>query len=468
MHSRRALSSLTLQFKRGSYFNNALCTHSPTIKQTIKAHKFYAAHNIRAIFSSAKQFFPKKYVPNSIYLAAVIFDSNDRILLTPQRFLPTVPIVLNDPAYNWLDESNPVFISFLSHFRSFGDTFSYKFSEDLNPPPLKNNASAISDNLNQERRLCKGMLLAADRMKLMLQLEDIGFAYDSVIELKDSVKFLVVIRFVDEATQNVVASELLRRHQLVWKSPRGSLIREHRMFSELLNEYTSFFASRNFSEKGLYLGLFHLAISPAGTYILVAKGRKYMIPMISIRYESDTLSPEELKWLRWVCSLTKNEIREQIHMISSNPSTRLGGFQKDFISAYFDLQRHTGIEFDPSDLYCDGVLNICFPSLKWCEFADASGALDAENPSSSANAIMIVKHFQYPSEPSSHTLNDEVFSYFPIKAFESLCSASDVLQEDEYGLVFNKAQWSKERVWYARISEWDLQRSRSWHGNGTL
>lgn len=328
------------------------------------------------LFSRNDQTFHTRYRPNSIYLATILFNGENKLLLTSTGLVPAVPIILKDP------------ITF-SKFEEGGNDFTWAMKTSMDwehryqrtqykQQMKKSKASHADDDLasicsssddgssvnsiplgnskckdEEPKSFRDAFQTAVAMMKKELGIDQLGVIYDNVVEIKAaSVKFIVTIAYVPTAGMSSIAKDYISRGTLRWQTPD----KLNPMYDSK-TEDVWFHASAIYNDKrtvytgGLYLAVFHAENTASGVKVLLPKQRKNCLPMYKIRPDP-TLTEAEWSWVQSLAlDNPPDEIEEEI-------SEEVQQFKASFNVAISRLSEQTRLTLDAKDVFPEDTVRI--------------------------------------------------------------------------------------------------------------
>ncbi|CAG8438327.1 16758_t:CDS:10 [Funneliformis mosseae] len=349
----------------------------------------------RGVFSSTKTCLKTRFQPETIYLSAILFTSDNKVLITSSaKMFPTVEIIKDGIIFGNVEDDSEEFAHVIRTSLDWATSTEFDNKEDnssdtdsLHSTQSNSNNGATGDSDNnhsqfygdQDTQWSRAFGQAALRLKNELSLESLGILYEHVVSMNTSKsKFIVTLQHVPNCIREEIAPDLIKSGTLKWKNfeESNSIYQKdpHPIWSNYIDKWCS---RQTKLSPGLYLGVLYTESTLQGIKILVPKDRKQFIPLGKVRDEA-TITPEEASWVKSLTCLSQDCFVDSVMSTKSdkdhNKST-LGQFQTSFLDCYYKLQHDTSLNWESSDIYSDQTVDI-YLDLQTNQMYTMMGELD--------------------------------------------------------------------------------------------
>ncbi|CAG8503544.1 4916_t:CDS:10 [Ambispora leptoticha] len=335
----------------------------------------------RGIFSQ-KTCLKTRYQQETIYLSAILFTSDSKILITSgSRMFPTVEVIRDQRIFGNFETDCEEFS--LALRTSLDWTTSTDFDKDDNASDTdsihsahSNDGGSNSSNHNNEEYVAseqdsmwaRAFGQAVVKLKSELSLDTLGTLYEHVVPMSSSKsKFIVTMQHIPQQFKDDIAPDLIKSGILKWKNFDEASSIYSKEGQPVWTNYIEKWCSRQSKlSPGLYLGVLYTESTLQGIRVLVPKDRKQFIPLEKIRDDAN-ITPEEASWVKSLTCLSPDCFMDLVgaaaddhHSSShtSSSSTTFGRFQTSFMDSYHKLQLDTNLTWDSHDIYCEQTVDI--------------------------------------------------------------------------------------------------------------
>ncbi|CAI2161539.1 18874_t:CDS:10 [Funneliformis geosporum] len=347
------------------------------------------------VFSSTKTCLKTRFQPETIYLSAILFTSDNKVLITSSaKMFPTVEVIKDSIIFGNVEDDSEEFAHVIRTSLDWATSTDFDTKED-NSSDSDSFHSSQSNSSNgttgdfdhnhsqfygdQDTPWSRAFGQAALRLKNELSLESLGILYEHVVYMNTSKsKFIVALQHVPNCIREEIAPDLIKSGTLKWKSfeESNSIYQKdpHPVWSNYIEKWCS---RQTKLSPGLYLGVLYTESTLQGIKILVPKDRKQFIPLGKVRDEA-RITPEEASWIKSLTCLSQDCFVDSVMATKSdknhNKST-LGQFQTSFLDCYYKLQHDTSLNWDSGDIYSDQTVDI-YLDLQTNQMYTMMGELD--------------------------------------------------------------------------------------------
>ncbi|GBB97878.1 hypothetical protein RclHR1_00310006 [Rhizophagus clarus] len=383
----------------------------------------------RGVFSSTKTSLKTRFHPETIYLSAILFTSDSKILITSgTKMFPTIEVIKDSKIFTNFEDDSEEFAHVIRTSLDWAtstefdhkddDTDSLHSSHSNNTggdPSSDNNSSQFYGD--QDTLWTRSFGQAALKLKSELSLESLGALYEHVVQMNTSKsKFIVALQHVPNCIKDEIAPDLIKSGILKWKNfdEISSVYQKdpHPVWSNFIEKWCS---RQTKLSPGLYLGVLYTESTLQGIKILVPKDRKQFIPLGKIRDEA-TITPEEASWIKSLTCLSQDcfmDLAMATRSDHDNNKSSLGQFQTSFLDCYHKLQLDTNLNWESGDIYGDQTVDI-YLDLQTNQMYTMMGELDDNiieqyNPSSSQNDLYLDPNINNNNNIYNNNYNNNKF-----------------------------------------------------------
>ncbi|CAB4385870.1 unnamed protein product [Rhizophagus irregularis] len=367
----------------------------------------------RGVFSTTKTSLKTRFHPETVYLTAILFSSDNKILITSgTKMFPTVDVIKDSKIFTNFEDDSEEFAHVIRTSLDWATSSEFDHKDDdsdsLHSSHSNNTGTtdSSSDNNNssqyygdQDTLWTRSFGQAALKLKNELSLESLGTLYEHVVQMNTSKsKFIVALQHVPNCIKDEIAPDLIKSGVLKWKNfdETSSIYQKdpHPVWSNFIEKWCS---RQTKLSPGLYLGVLYTESTLQGIKILVPKDRKQFIPLGKVRDEA-TITPEEASWIKSLTCLSQDcfmDLAMATRSDQDNNKSSLGQFQSSFLDCYHKLQLDTNLNWESGDIYGDQTVDI-YLDLQTNQMYTMMGELDDNiidqyngNSSSSQNDLYL-------------------------------------------------------------------------------
>jgi hypothetical protein len=374
---------------------------------------------------------------HSIYMSAIIFNSEGNLLLTPSGHIPTVPVIQDDQAlYDTFDDTSTEFSWAVKTSMDWADHEDAEVSSNdarsscsdegigTSDESMKSQGSSSDecmspvncnfsmDDSRATLQFREGVLTAASQLRKHTGCHQLGIFYDKVVEFRrQDIKMIVTVQFCPKSLEGLYGCTSYPKslQSLRW-APQdriNSLYGEPQQNSEVWFRAQAIYnARRAILNPGLYLGLFHVQSTPRGLGILVDKRHKNLLPCARIRSETN-LSSSEWKWIQMQAEKDINT-EDGIAFLKNSGSVerkktvleierKVATFASSVRQAKSMLAKSTGVDIQMSDMFAEDTVTITKTK------GDAKGNFHYATLSS--DAMFVTDYFKHQEQSLQYNEN---------------------------------------------------------------
>ncbi|CAG8516368.1 6180_t:CDS:10 [Ambispora gerdemannii] len=321
----------------------------------------------RGIFSQ-KTCLKTRFQQETIYLSAILFTSDSKILITSgSRMFPTVEVIRDQQRFGNFETDCEEFSLVLR--TSLDWATSTDFDKDEN---ISDTDSIHSAHSNTNSIWARAFGQAVVKLKNELSLDTLGTLYEHVVPMSLSKsKFIVTMQHIPQQFKDDIAPDLIKSGTLKWKNfDETNSIYAKEGQSVWINYIEKWCSRQSKLSPGLYLGVLYTESTLQGIRVLVPQDRKQFIPLEKIRDDAN-ITPEEASWVKSLTCLSPDCFMDLVEAAAddhndhhpssshvSSPSTIFGRFQTSFMDSYHKLQLDTNLTWDSHDIYGEQTVDI--------------------------------------------------------------------------------------------------------------
>ncbi|ORY01406.1 hypothetical protein K493DRAFT_347331 [Basidiobolus meristosporus CBS 931.73] len=302
------------------------------------------------IFGKSYTSLKTKLRRDSLFLGALVFRSDHKVLQTSNGLLPTVLVADSFSSIKGDREFDEKSDDFVWILKASMDWENSNTSNTYNPL-LHKQTKHHDSNVDLRLAYCE----AADSLMRITPLPKLGMLYEHPLDLVQlSSKMLLSLQYVNDDSLPSIATESIKNGTLKWRSIESLDVEVYASCCTMFSQAWYLFNARySRPSPGLYISLVHLQAVPSGLNILIPKDRKHTTPMIKIRDDS-TLSKEE--W-ETILSSRDEDVDEnlkddiQYTLQHSKNLTPAAQFRLQFLQGFIRLQQMARLQLSLKDLY---------------------------------------------------------------------------------------------------------------------
>ncbi|KAK9767099.1 hypothetical protein K7432_003366 [Basidiobolus ranarum] len=347
-----ARKSLLILSKKPDYFELASEKSSILFRSSEETIRYNPpkSNSFSSFFNRPYTSLKTKFRNDSLYLSVLIFRSDHKVLQTGSGLLPTLLVADNLSSMDGgkdFSESSEEFSWILKSSMEWETT---NTSECYNPI-IHHQARNQSYSPSLRLSFCE----AADSMMKILPIPKLGHLHEHLIELSEySSKMLLAVQYVSDKHLSTIATDLLKKGTLKWRSIESLSSRAYNSSYSVLSQAWTLYASRTVRPSpGLYVGLYHLEATATGVNILLHRHRKHMLPMVKIR-EDPELSEKEWKLITETKrGFSDESLNDEVYfnLQACKKDSRLDSFKYQFVKAFLKLQNLSRLKLSMTNIY---------------------------------------------------------------------------------------------------------------------
>ncbi|KAG9295753.1 hypothetical protein G9A89_008981 [Geosiphon pyriformis] len=335
----------------------------------------------RGIFNQ-KTCLKTRYHADTIYLSAILFTSDSKILITSgSRMFPTIEIIRDQRIFGNFETDSEEFSHAMRTSLDWATSTDFDKDDTASDTDsvhsVHSNSSANdhynnnnNNNSNNDEYLgsehdtiwARSFGQAVVKLKNELSLESLGTLYQHVIPMSMSKsKFLVTIQHIPQQFKDEIASDLIKNGTLKWKNfdETNSIYLKDKQ-PVWINYIEKWCSRQSNLSPGLYLGVLYTESTLQGIRVMVPKDRKQFIPLEKIRDDAQ-ITPEEASWVKSLTYQSPDCFMDLVAACSEDSfhnTTKLGRFQSSFMDSYHKLQLDTNLTWESNDIYGEHTVDI--------------------------------------------------------------------------------------------------------------